>query len=206
MPNETPETKAIAARLDRVARFYDALFLLGEWFFSRQRREILRMVSGSILEVGVGTGNSLKDYPPAQEITAIDISKGMLLRAREKLVNHVGRVELRREDVEHLPFRNEFFDTIFTSLVFCTVNDPVEGLRELNRVLKPSGRLLMLEHVKSKNRIFGYLMDKINPIVAKYGIDNINRDTVQNLQKAGFKVKQERNVAYDILKVIVAEK
>jgi len=75
MPNLKTETEGIEARIDRIAGFCDALNNMGEWFFSRQRKEILRQAEGGILEVGVGTGNSFKDYPPGKHIVAIDISR-----------------------------------------------------------------------------------------------------------------------------------
>lgn len=196
----------VAVHYNRVARFYDPLSILVEWYVSRQRKKILHQVRGSILEIGVGTGNSFKDYPPGQWILAVDISQEMLRRAREKLKNYSGTVELRRENVENLPFGDESFDTVFSSLVFCSVQDPVKGLIELRRVLKKDGQLLMLEHVRSRGKRLGSLMDKLNPFVAKYGMENINRDTVENLRKAGFKVFKEQNLAYDVVKSIVAVK
>jgi len=193
-------------RFDRVARFYDAFNFFMERFASKHRKEILRQAKGNILEVGAGTGNSFKDYPPNERIVAVDISQQMLRRAEGKLRSYNGKIELRREDVQNLSFRDETFDTVFTSWVFCSVTDPVKGLTEVRRVLKKEGQLLMLEHVKSKNKVLGYLMDKINPLVARLGVDNINRETVENLRKAGFKVEQEKNIAYDIVKAIVATK
>ncbi len=204
--NVNAEMQRIEAHIDGIAGFYDAFSVLGEWFFSKQRKEILRLAQGNVLEVGVGTGNSFKDYPSSKNIEAIDISREMLRRASEKARNYSGKIELRREDVHELPFKSETFDTVFTSLVFCTVADPIKGLREIRRVLKKGGKLLMLEHVRSKNETIGHLMDRANPFVAKYGIDNINRDTVGNLRKAGFKILQDKNVAYDIVKTIVAVK
>jgi ubiquinone/menaquinone biosynthesis C-methylase UbiE len=200
------EADAVAVRYNRVARFYDALNIFAEWFVSKQRKEILHKAEGKILEVGVGTGSSLKDYPPGKRILAVDISQEMLRRAREKVKNYSGTVELRREDAQSLPFEDETFDTVFSSLVFCSVQDPVKGLTELRRVLKKGGQLLMLEHVRSRDETLGNLMDKLNPFVAKYGVDNINRDTVENLRKAGFKVLQEKNLVYDVVKAIVAVK
>jgi len=79
-------------------------------------------------------------------------------------------------------------------------------LSEVRRVLKKGGQLLMLEHVRSNNKILGRLMDKLNPLVSRLGVGNINRDTVQHLRQAGFKIKEERNVAYDVVKAIVASK
>jgi len=108
--------------------------------------------------------------------------------------------------VQHLSFTSETFDTVFASWVFCSVADPAKSLAEVRRVLKKHGRLLLLEHVRSRGRVLGYLMDRLNPLVAKFGVDNINRDTVENLRKAGFKIQQERNLAYDVVKAIIAVK
>ena len=159
---------------------------------------------GVILEVGVGTGSSFKDYPPGKQIIAVDASKGMLRLSEKKLKACNGQIEMQVADAQNLPFKDEIFDTIFTSLVFCSVHNPFRGLREMHRVLKKDGRLLMIEHVKSENRLVGYMMDKFNPVVAKF--DNINRETVHYLPLAGFKVKQQENLAFDIVKSIVASK
>jgi len=206
MKNVTIKKDSAEVRFNRVARFYDAFNVFMEQFASKYRKEILRQARGSILEVGVGTGNSFKDYPSNEQIVAIDISREMLRRAEDKLKNYNGKIKLHREDVQNLSFSDETFDTIFASWVFCSVADPVKGLVEVRRVLKKDGQLLMLEHVKSKKMMLGYLMDKLNPLVTRFGVGNINRDTVENLKRAGFKIKQERNIAYDVVKAIVAVK
>lgn len=206
MQNIASERDSDESRFDRAARYYDALNFFVEWFASKHRKELLCLARGNVLEVGVGTGNSFKDYPPNKQVVAVDISKEMLRRAREKLRKYNGDIKLRLEDVQNLSFKDESFDTIFTSWVFCSVTDPIKGLKELRRVLKKDGQLLMLEHVRSKGKTLGNLMDKLNPLIAKYGVDNIDRDTIENLRSAGFTVKQERNLAYDVVKAIVAVK
>lgn len=206
MLNAALETTRVEAPFDRVARFYDALTIFVEWFVSKHRKEILRQAKGDILEVGVGTGSSFKDYQRGKHIIAVDISQKMLRRAQEKAKNYGGHIKLRREDVQNLRFKDEAFDTIFSSLVFCSVDDPIKGLAELRRVLKKGGRLLMLEHVRSKGKVLGPLMNRLNLLIARSGVDNINRDTVENLRKAGFRIERERNLAYDIVKAIVAVK
>lgn len=196
----------LEARYDHVARFYDAFTSFFEWFVSRNRKKLLSQAGSSILEVGVGTGNSFKDYPPGKRIVAVDISREMLSRATVKKKNYRGSVSLRHEDVQRLSFDDDLFDAVFTSCVFCSVADPVQGLRELRRVLRKDGKLLMVEHVRSKGRRLGSLMDRLNPLVSKYGVDNINRDTVENLRKAGFRVEQDKNLVCDVVKAIVAVK
>ena len=194
------------ASFERVARFYDSFYFIVEAFTSRHRRELLRRVRGKILEIGVGTGSSFSDYPSLQQIVGVDTSQEMLRRAEQKRSNYKGKIELRKEDVQNLSFKDEVFDTVFTSWVFCSVTDPAKGLSEVRRVLKKGGQLLMLEHVRSNNKMLGRLMDKLNPLVSRLGVGNINRDTVQHLRQAGFKIKEERNVAYDVVKAIVASK
>ena len=193
-----------ARAYDRVAKFYDTLTFFVEWFVSKHRKEILKLVEGQILEVGVGTGNSFKDYPSYNRFVPFNESGEMLQRAANKLNGYEGDLELLLADMEYLPFKDEVFDTVFTSLVLCSVVNPVRKLKDMKRVAKMNGKLLMVEHVKSKNKFLGYLMEKLNPLLAP--LDNINRDTVKNLKEASWTVKQERNLAYDIFKAIVAEK
>jgi ubiquinone/menaquinone biosynthesis C-methylase UbiE len=206
MPNRGLQPDPAGFHFDKVARFYDTLNSIVEVFCSRRRKEILSRARGDILEVGVGTGCSFKDYPPGQHIVAVDTSREMLIRAEEKRKNYSGRIELRKEDIQNLSFKDESFDTIFCSWVFCSVTDPVRGLNQLHRILKKDGQLLMLEHVRSKNRVLSYLMDRLNPLIARVGIDNMNRDTAQHVRRVGFKIEQERNLVYDVAKAIVASK
>lgn len=194
-------TEAIA--YERVGKIYDALTFSVEWFVSKHRKEILLFSKGLILEVGFGTGNSVKGYPPNSQVVAVEVSRGMLERAAFKLKDNKRDFELISADIGYLPFRDEAFDTLFSSLVMCAASDPISKLQEMRRVTKNEGKLLMIEHVKSKNRVLGYWMDKANPLVVP--LDNINRDTVENLKKAGWSINQEKNLAYDILKAIIAE-
>jgi len=111
-------------RFDRVARFYDTFNFFMERFTSKHRKEILRQARGNILEVGVGTGSSFKDYPPSEQIVAVDISKEMLRRAEEKLKNYNGKIELRREECKAYPSHNHYTKhnfTMFSMNMFITV-------------------------------------------------------------------------------------
>jgi ubiquinone/menaquinone biosynthesis C-methylase UbiE len=136
---------------------------------------------------------------------AIDISQKMLERAAKKAAAYPGNIELREMDVCELPFADDSFDTVATVCTFCSVPRPVLGLRELHRVLKPGGQILMFEHVRSKIGPFGIFLDLMTPLTRRFGPD-MNRDTVGNVQKAGFRLRREENVYLDIVKIIEALK
>jgi ubiquinone/menaquinone biosynthesis C-methylase UbiE len=157
---EPDETGVIKHRYDRVAPFYDAM----EWFmelsrFAKWREELWGRVEGNkVLEVGVGTGKNLPYYPSGRDITALDISPKMLERARQRARKPGVDVELVEGDAQRLPFEDNSFDSVVTTFVFCSVPDPVQGLRELHRVLKSGGQLIMLEHVLSHKSVLRILM------------------------------------------------
>jgi len=163
----------------------------------------MKEVSGKVLEVGVGTGKNLKYYPWNVKITAIDFSPRMIDKAREKVRELERHFDLQVMDVQDMDFPDDCFDTVVTSCVFCSVPYPVKGLKEIRRVCKSGGKIVMLEHVRSQKPVLGPLMDILNPVpVLIYGA-NINRDTVQNLKLAGFRNIDIRDLWLDIVKLIV---
>lgn len=203
MPGEKPETR----RYDRVAWRYDFLEApMEKMFFSRLRKDLLREVKGEVLDVGVGTGKNLPYYPKGIELTGVDISSRMLEKARKRAEMIGIDVDLQVMDVEELPFPDKSFDNIVVTFVFCSVSDPVKGLRELGRVLKDDGTILMLEHVRSENRVIGTLMDWLNPLARWLFGPNINRRTVANMEAAGLEVVSVESRGPKILKKIVARR
>ncbi len=199
-----PNTERIKKRYNRVAAVFDLLEKPMEKFSSSWRREIIKEVYGKVLEVGVGTGKNIPYYAPDVEVAAIDFSKKMLEKARAKYQHIFPNVTFVEMDVQQLGFFDDRFDCVVTSCVFCSVPLPILGLKEIRRVLKPGGKLIMLEHVRSQKKWVGPLMDILNPIpLFLYG-SNINRRTVDNLRQAGFKRIYETNLWADIFKKIIA--
>jgi len=164
------------------------------------------MVEGpDILEVGIGTGKNIPLYQKGATIEAIDLTQGMVIRAIKRATELNATVNIRIGDVQILDFPNAFFDTIVATFVFCSVPDPVMGLKELKRVIKPGGCVLLLEHVRSANVILGPLMDILNPFIVRLTGANINRTTVENVRKAGFNIeKDEKLGSGDIFRFIIA--
>jgi ubiquinone/menaquinone biosynthesis C-methylase UbiE len=193
-------------RYDRNAWFFDFMDSLFAKMMADRKHELVAETSGRVLEVGVGTGASLVHYPKGVELVGIDISPNMLERAGPKADCFKGDLTLQIGDVQNLDFPDDSFDMVITSCVFCSVTDPVKGFQEINRVLKPGGRGLHLEHVRSKQPVLGKLMDIINPVVVRMMGANINRDTSANIRRSGLKVLEENDLWRDILKLFKVTK
>ena len=190
---------------DAASRTLDFFAFAEDRRLGPHKRRLLAKARGETLLVAAGTGNDFKFFPAGMRLTAIDISPKMLERAARKAATYEGTVELREMDVCDLAFADATFDTIATVCTFCSVPKPIAGLRELHRVLKPDGQLLMFEHVRSGIGPLAILMDLMTPLTARFGPE-INRDTVGNVQKAGFRLRRVENVYLDVVKAIEAVK
>jgi ubiquinone/menaquinone biosynthesis C-methylase UbiE len=195
----------VAAKWDRASRTYDFVTWGDERRFAASKRALFAGMSGECLMVAAGTGNDFRHFPPGLSITAIDVSAAMVERARPKADAYRGRLRLRVMDVRALDLPDATFDTVATACTFCSVPDPVRGLRELYRCLKPGGRLLMFEHVRSRIGPIAIAQDLITPITRRFGPD-MNRDTVGNVLRAGFEIWREANVYLDVVKAIEARR
>ena len=183
------------------AALYDAVLWPAERFYlGRLRRELLARGRGRVLEIGAGTGPNLAHYGKDARVVLSEPDWAMLRR-----VPRDGTLAVLA-CAERLAFAAGSFDTIVSTLVLCTVTDQAQALAEIRRVLRPGGRLLLLEHVRSGDLPTARLQACLTPAWKKLARGcHLDRDTAAALTDAGFRIQSlERLVPVGILPLILA--
>jgi ubiquinone/menaquinone biosynthesis C-methylase UbiE len=188
---------------DKIAPHYDKSFAPFERrFLSKWRAETLSLlpINAKILEIGAGTGLNFAHYPPCKYAVASELSIKMIEVAKEKTTT----VELIQADAERLPFAENSFDAAFATLVFCSIPNPENAFRELRQIVKPHGKIILLEHVRPKG-LLGYLFDALNIFTVRAINDCFNRETAKIAETSGLKIIEAREKAFGIVNLIVCE-
>jgi ubiquinone/menaquinone biosynthesis C-methylase UbiE len=195
---------------DVAAPIYDLLeWPLEQWRFRHWRSELWRPVDGpEVLEIGVGTGKNIPYYPEDVAVTGIDLSPNMLTHAEDRAQSFSEKdVTLREMDAQALDVPDSTFDEVVATFVFCSVPDPVQGLREALRVVRPGGHLRLLEHMRAGPLWLAQAMEALDaPLHWLTGV-HIARETVDNVRRAGWNVQEAESLGFaDIFRRIVAVK
>jgi len=188
-------SRDLAAKYDRFARWYDCVEGILDFLgVGKLRRAVFSEASGKVLEVAVGTGKNLYYYRSDCQIIAGDLSSEMLKVARKRAAKLNINVQFFLADAEALPFREHCFDTVGSSLSTCTFPNPANALREMARVSKPSGQILLVEHGRSDRGCLGRWQDRHADDFAKpFGCHCI-RERVELTESAGLKlIRAQRN-------------
>lgn len=192
---------------DRIAPWYDFLDAIPEHLFYRSwRRELWKNVSaGRILEIGVGTGKNIGNYPPEAQVTAIDISAQMLEKAAARsTVRQDVSIELMVMDVRELNFNSGTFDSVVGSFVLTVLADPLPALKEIKRVLKPGGELILLDFVRSRHKTIALLQDLCAPLTLAVYQAHINRDPARIIERSGFQITLAKGMSGDVVRLFRA--
>lgn len=189
---------------DRVARPYDLFMLPLEWFILRRlRRRVIPGVDGLVLEIGAGTGTNLPLYRPSARLVITEPSPEMLRAARLRGTRADASWALAA--AERLPFCGGAFDHVVGTLVFCSVVNAERAAAEARRVLRPGGRLTLIEHTRGSTWITRRLTDGLaGPWHALNGVCHLNRDTLGTVEGAGFRIERTEECLGGIFRVIRA--
>nr|WP_042178395.1 class I SAM-dependent methyltransferase [Kibdelosporangium sp. MJ126-NF4]CEL13161.1 Methyltransferase type 11 [Kibdelosporangium sp. MJ126-NF4]CTQ98849.1 Methyltransferase type 11 [Kibdelosporangium sp. MJ126-NF4] len=171
-----------ASRYDRDIGFFERIQFGGgrEWVCSQ--------TEGDVLEVAVGTGRNLPFYPADVRLTGVDLSPAMLDIARQRAVSLGRGVTLETGDAEELPFDDGAFDTVVCTLGLCGIPDEVMAINEMRRVLRPGGKLLLLDHIGSHHRLIHFGQKLLERMSVRMCGDYQTRRPSLHLRRAGFDV------------------
>jgi len=192
---------------DGLSSIYDLGMLPLEYLMLRRlRRQTFPLLRGDVLEIGVGTGVNLPLYGPEARVTGCDASGEMLAwAARRPQSRPRNGAALAQTDVQRLPFLDGSFDVVAASFLFCSVTDPAQGLAEARRVLRPGGRLVLLEHTRGNSGLGAWLTDTLYPAWKTWSKEcHLNRETAQTVAQVGFQVRRVERHAMGIVRVIEA--
>jgi ubiquinone/menaquinone biosynthesis C-methylase UbiE len=188
-----------AGRYDKQMRFWDRIL-----DFDGGRRWVCAQAKGDVLEIGMGTGLNLPYYRDDVRLTGIEFSPTMLELARER-AKELGRVpDLRVGDAQALEFADASFDTVVCTLALCTIPDDRKAVAEASRVLRPGGRLLLLEHVRSPVLPIRAGQRLLEPLTLRFEADHLLREPADYLSEQGFEIETLERSKWGIVERVVA--
>ncbi|MFI7282810.1 class I SAM-dependent methyltransferase [Micromonospora chersina] len=188
-----------APSYDKQIAFFEKVQFGGgrEWIGDRAR--------GRVLEVAVGTGRNLSHYPADATLTGIELSPAMLTIAAQRAADLGRDVDLREGDAENLPFSDASFDTVVCVLSLCTIPDPATAIKEMKRVLKPGGRLLLLDHIGSSWPPIYVAQWLLERLTIRAAGEHFTRRQLPLVQAAGFRIVETERLKAGTVERVHAE-
>src|SRR5215204_2259464 len=201
---ETERLKRIyekqAPRYDRSIAFWEKVL------FGDGRRWVCSRAQGEVLEVAIGTGRNLTFYPAGVRLTGIDLSPAMLERARQRAGELGMEVDLREGDAQDLPFSDGSFDSVVCTLSLCNVLDDRKAVAEMKRVLRPGGRLLLLDHVRADSRPVRAVQKALEIVSVRLEGEHLLRRPLEHVRAEGFRIEEQERYKRGIVERVSARK
>jgi ubiquinone/menaquinone biosynthesis C-methylase UbiE len=189
-----------ASRYDREIKFFERVL------FGDGRRWVCSQATGNVLEIAIGTGRNLRYYPRGVRLTAIELSPAMLDLARAEATALGLEADLRVGDAQALEFPDDCFDTVTCTLSLCTIPDDRAAVAEMRRVLRPGGRVRLLEHVRSPMTAVRALERMLEPLFLRLEHDHLTREPLEHLQAEGFVIDDVQRSKLGIVERAAAHK
>jgi ubiquinone/menaquinone biosynthesis C-methylase UbiE len=201
------ETERVRSIQDKTAPRYDRQIAFFErHLFDGGREWACSKAEGQVLEIAVGTGRNFEHYAAGTQLTGIELSDEMLAIARRRAAALGVDANLRQGDAQALEFPDESFDTVVITLALCTIPDDRAAVREARRVLRPGGRLILLEHVRSPSLPVRALQRALDPLSVRFQGDHVIRDPLDYLAAERFEIESVERLKWGIVERVVARK
>jgi ubiquinone/menaquinone biosynthesis C-methylase UbiE len=204
---QVTETERVQRLQDKVAPKYDRS--MDRWekvLFGGGRQWVCAQASGDVLEIALGTGRNLPHYPSDVRLTGIELSPKMLEIARQRAADLGREADFRQGDAQALDFPDESFDTVVCTFALCTIPDERKAVAEAHRVLRPGGRFVLIEHVRSPVRVVRAVERAIEPLMVRFEGDHLTREPMDHLEPVGFRVEQLERSKWGIVERVSALK
>jgi len=205
---EEPTTERVRTYYEGFAHLYEKRGRFWERLLSMEprRRWVASNAEGDVLEIGVGTGMNLSFYGPDVRLTGVDLSPAMLAEARRRAAELGRDIDLREGDAQALEFPDDRFDTVVFSLCLCSIPDDRTAVAEGVRVLKPGGRMLLLEHVRSPSSVVRTGQRLVEPLMLRFQADHLTREPLEHVRAAGLQIDEVHRWAWGIMERVSARK
>jgi ubiquinone/menaquinone biosynthesis C-methylase UbiE len=201
------ESERVRAIHDKTAPHYDRQISVFERIlFGDGRQWATSQAQGEVLEIAVGTGRNFEHYAPGTKVTGIEFSAEMLAIGRKRAEGADIEIDLRQGDAQALEFEDESFDTVLITLALCTIPDDRRAAAEAHRVLRPGGRLVLLEHVRSPVAPVRLAQRILQPLALRFEGDNLVREPLDYLGEVGFEIESTDRLKWGIVERVVARK
>ena len=204
---DAQETERIRRLYEKEAPKYDRT--MGRWdriLFGGTREWVCGQASGEVLEIAIGTARNLPFYPADVQLTGVELSPAMIELARQRAAELGREVKLRLGDAEALEFPDASFDTVVCTYALCTIPDDRAAVREAKRVLRPGGKFLLAEHVRSPNPLVRAIERAIEPLAVRLDGDHLTREPLEHHQAEGFVVETVKRSKLGIVELVAARK
>jgi ubiquinone/menaquinone biosynthesis C-methylase UbiE len=198
------ETERVREIWNRTAATYERAIGFETYLIGDARQWATAQADGCVLEIAIGTGLSLPHYAASVRVTGIDISAAMLEQAADRARRLNTRVDLRQGDAQRLDYPDAHFDTVVCVLSLCSIPDDRRAVDEAFRVLRPGGRFILVEHVRSNLRPVRRLQRLINTWTVRSMGDHQLRDPLDHLEPAGFEIQHAQRSRLGAIKRIIA--
>jgi ubiquinone/menaquinone biosynthesis C-methylase UbiE len=176
------------------------------WLFAGTREWACSRANGDVLEIAAGTALNLPHYPAGTRVTGVELSPAMAELGRERAAELGRAIDMQVGDAEHLDFADESFDTVVCTFGLCTIPDDRAAVSEAMRVLRPGGKILLAEHVRSPNPIVRAIQRLIDPLAHRFGGDHLLREPLEPLAEEGFEVKELKRSKAGYVELVAALK